>query len=79
MPAGEIVVRPRPSLAEFEDAPGVAGSGWPSGGPYPANGVVGMRGSPTGDALVYRSTCTLPAADRAICTESLNDVISRYG
>jgi hypothetical protein len=78
VPPKELVSRPRADLALFEDPPGVAGSGWPSGGPYPANGVVGMRGSPR-DGSVYRSTCTLPAADHAICTESLNDVIARYG
>jgi len=44
----------------------------------PANGVVGTHGNAR-DALVYRSTCTLPAAEHAICTESLNDVIVRYG
>jgi hypothetical protein len=79
VPAGEAVVRRSPSLALFEDPPGVAGSGWPSGGPDPANGVVGTHGHPVGDALVYRSTCTLPAVDHAICTASLNDVIARYG
>jgi hypothetical protein len=79
VPAGEAIVRRSPSLALFEDPPGVAGSGWPSGGADPANGVVGIHGHPVGDALVYRSTCTLPAADHAICTESLNDVIARYG
>ena len=78
VPAGESVARPHPTLALFEDPPGVAGSGWPSGGPYPANGVVGTRGSPR-NGLVYRSTCTLPAAKHAICTRSLNDVIARYG
>jgi hypothetical protein len=79
VPAGETMARRGASLALFEDPPGVAGSGWPSGGPYPANGVVGLRGSPPGDALVYRSTCTLADADHAICTESLNDVVARYG
>ncbi len=79
VPAGERVVRPRATLALFEDAPGVAGSGWPSGGPYPANGAVGIRGGPSVDAPVYRSTCTLPASEHAICTASLNDVIARYG
>ena len=78
VPPKELVSRPRANLALFEDPPAVAGSGWPSGGSYPANGVVGTRGRGT-DALVYRSTCTLPAADHAICTESLNDVIARYG
>ena len=79
IPSGEIHGHVGPDVATFEDPPGVAGSGWPSGGPFAANGIVGLRGSPAADALVYRSTCTLPAADHAICTESLNDVISRYG
>ena len=78
VPPKELVSRPRADLALFEDPPGVAGSGWPSGGHYPANGVVGTRGSPR-DGSVYRSTCTLPAAEHAICTESLDDVIARYG
>jgi hypothetical protein len=76
VPSGETVVRLRPRVALFSDPPGVAGSGWPSGGPDPANGVVGIKGN---EVLVYRSTCTLPARDHAICTTSLNDVISRYG
>ncbi len=79
VPPGESVVRRPPSLALFEDPPGVAGSGWPSGGPYPANGLVGVRGGQASGALAYRSTCTLPASKHAICTASLNDVIARYG
>lgn len=78
IPTHEHVYRPRPNLAYFEDFPGTAGSGWPSGGPDPANGVVGY----TGDGLngsVFRSTCTLSARQHSICVESLNDVIRRYG
>jgi hypothetical protein len=78
IPDGERVVRPSRSVALFEDPPGVGGSGWPSGGPFPANGVVGTLPSST-EAVVYRATCTLPARDHAICTESLDDVIARYG
>jgi hypothetical protein len=78
IPAGERVSRPAPTLALFEDPPGVAVSGWPSGGPDPANGVVGSTGTAS-DVLVYRSTCTLPAREHAICTMSLNDLIRRYG
>lgn len=78
IPAGERVLRPSRAVALFEDPPGVRGSGWPSGGPFPANGVVGTLPSST-EAVVYRATCTLPAADHAICTESLDDVVARYG
>ena len=76
---GELVVQKlRPSAIAFEDPPDVAGAGWPSGGPYAANGVVGYTEAPYG-GLVYRSTCTLPASEHGVCTASLNDVIGRYG
>jgi hypothetical protein len=78
VPAGERVYRLTSDIILFEDPPGVAGSGWPSGGHDPANGLVGHTGSP-GNGLVYRSTCTLPASDHSACTTSLNDVIRRYG
>jgi len=77
VPPGEVHGLIGRDVATFEDPPGVAGSGWPSGGPYPANGVVGIGAGV--EPPVYRSTCTLPAADHAICTESLNDVVARYG
>lgn len=77
VPPGEHVYRLRSNIILFEDPPRVAGSGWPSGGPDPANGLVGYTGSPE-NGLVYRSTCTLPASDHSICTTSLNDVIRRY-
>ena len=78
VPAGERVVRPSARVALFEDPPGVAGSGWPSGGPDPANGVVVIH-LPVSSGAVYRATCTLPATAHAICTASLNDALSRYG
>ncbi len=78
VPKGERVYRLRRNVALFEDPPGGAGSGWPSGGPDPANGVVGITVT-AGESTVYRSTCTLPAAQHAVCTTSLNYVISRYG
>ena len=78
VPNGERVYRDRSNLAFFEDFPGTAGSGWPSGGPYPANGLVGYTGNAF-NGKVYRSTCTLQASQHSICTASLNDVIRRYG
>ena len=74
----ERVVKLRPNAIAFEDPPGVAGAGWPSGGPYAANGVVGYTEAPD-EGHVYRATCTLPASEHRVCTASLNDVISRYG
>jgi hypothetical protein len=82
LPAGEKVTRVGSRVALFEDPPGVAGDGWPSGGKQPAHGVVGIQGSlrpGPHERSVYRATCTLPARDHAICTVSLNDVIARYG
>ncbi len=44
----------------FQDPPGVAGAGLPSGGQNPANGVVLYQPNPS-EATAYLATCTLPA------------------
>jgi hypothetical protein len=79
IPAGERVYVLRSTVVLFEDPPGVAGDGWPSGGPDPANGLVGEIVSIPQFPGIYRATCTLPASEHAICTASLNDAIARYG
>jgi len=61
----------------FEDPPGVAGDGSPSGGPYPANGVLIWLQGPQYGTL--KETCTLPSSEHALCTAILNDFIGRYG
>jgi hypothetical protein len=66
-PEGEQTSEPHTKLVLFTDPPGVAGSGWPSGGEYPANGFVGI----TASGEVFRSTCTLPASEHSLCTASL--------
>jgi hypothetical protein len=77
IPKGEGVYHLNADATDFEDPPGVAGNGWPSGGPDPANGIDGVN---VGQASsVYRSTCTLPKSEHGICTISLNDVLARYG
>lgn len=76
VPTREVVDHISRRLILFQDPPGVPGDGWPSGGPDPANGLVGI--TPRYDE-VYRATCTLPASRHQACTTSLNDVISRYG
>jgi len=73
IPAGEAVARLGPRVAAFEDSPGVAGTGDPSGGAYPANGVVVYR-----ESRAALATCTLPEAKHAECTAILNDFIARY-
>jgi hypothetical protein len=80
IPADEQTYRLTPQVTLFEDPPGIRGDGWPSGGPDPANGLVGFTGPPRQpDTTVYRSTCTLPTSEHSICTVSLNDTLSRYG
>lgn len=79
IPTEEKVYRLRSNIALFEDPPGVRGSGWPSGGGYTANGLVGIENSPAHvDKLVFRSTCTLPVFQRPLCTTSLNQTIDHY-
>ena len=78
IPPGEIVERVHSHLVLFEDPPGVAGDGWPSGGLDPANGLAVIHGSFL-SSVVYRSTCTLPASKHSTCSTSLNDVLRRYG
>jgi len=61
----------------FEDPPGVAGDGNPSGGPYPANGVMTYySGDQNGS---WMETCTLPSAEKALCTAVLDNFVSAYG
>jgi hypothetical protein len=76
LPATERDERHGANLVLFQDPPGVAGSGDPSGGPDPANGVVGIHGR---SGAVFRASCTLPASRHAACTTTLDDVIARYG
>lgn len=76
IPLEEQVYRLRSNITLFEDAPRVRGSGWPSGGRDPANGLVGItKGYPE----VFRSTCTLPSREHPVCTTSLNYLIKRWG
>jgi hypothetical protein len=79
IPPGERVYGLRRTITLFEDPPGIAGDGWPSGGSNPANGLVGLNTTVRQNPLVYRSTCTLPATQHWICSVSLNDTIARVG
>jgi hypothetical protein len=63
--------------ASFADPPGVRGTGVPSGGQYPANGV--MTYYPRAANGSWMETCTLPAGQKAECTASLNAFLARYG
>ena len=71
-PAGELITRPMPRSAIFEDPPGVAGTGEPSGGQYRALGMLVFDpGSGAGSELpsALKITCTLPDSMAQICDE----------
>jgi len=74
-PAGELVTRPVPRSAVFEDPPGVAGTGDPSGGRYRALGLLvfdpgtGTGGSSTDMPSALKITCTLSDGMAQVCDE----------
>lgn len=76
-PTSQAITQISANTVGFEDPPGVAGAGDPSGGPYPANGVVMY--SATVQPGTYLGTCTLPQSDHALCTSVLNYFVSLYG
>jgi len=78
VPPGERVDQINSHLTRFEDPPGVAGDGFPSGGQHPAIGLVGIKGS-LRTSVVFRTTCTLSANQHSVCAASLNDMRGRYG
>lgn len=76
-PAAEAVTAIGSGIVGFEDPPGVHGDGMPSGGQYPANGV--MTYHPNAPDGSWLETCTLPDSDKAECTAILNTFIAWYG
>jgi hypothetical protein len=77
-PPKELVMHPNPTTVFFEDPPGVTGTGDPSGGSFPANGVVIFNGSSgRGLGSAAQATCTLPESDHALCTVVLNDFLHK--
>ncbi|MGA2519930.1 MAG: hypothetical protein ABSG81_03820 [Acidimicrobiales bacterium] len=77
-PAQEWVGQESAGIVSFEDPPGVAGDGAPSGGADPANGIMTYYPqSPDGSWL---ETCTVPSsAGPGLCAAVLGDFLSRYG
>jgi len=76
-PAQEQIYRLSSTVVAFEDPPGVTGDGDPSGGGYPANGV--MTYVPESNNGSWVETCTLAATSHALCTVSLNAFVAAYG
>ncbi|MFZ0386196.1 MAG: hypothetical protein WAL22_11055 [Solirubrobacteraceae bacterium] len=67
-PPGEQLRYLNERLVAFVDPPFVKGAGWPSGAGLSATGLVGIR--PGASQVVFTSSCTLPAAQRAVCVDS---------
>ena len=77
-PASETVRPLSPTVVNFEDPPGTLhGIGIPSGGQYPANGVLTYT-LPTVPGS-YLATCTIPQVEHALCGAILNNFIRMYG
>lgn len=77
LPAREKVARLGPHVVAFEDPAHVHGTGAPSGGAYPANGVMIYDGSKY-PARAAEETCTLPESEHATCTAILNAFLRRH-
>jgi hypothetical protein len=75
-PKQESIHRLSARVVTFEDPPSVKGDGVPSGGRFPANGV--MTFVPSSHAGSYLETCTLPDNVRSTCRAVLNDFVARY-
>jgi hypothetical protein len=76
-PPSEIVDPLSTTVVDFEDPAGVKGTGDPSGGQDPANGV--MTYSPTKAPGYYLGTCTLAQNEHEVCTAALNYFVTVYG
>jgi len=76
-PKHEKVTHISSSVVAFEDPPGTKGGGVPSGGPYPAYGVVSY--SEAAQPGSYVGTCTLPPSGQRFCAFMLNYLQALYG
>jgi hypothetical protein len=66
-PPGERLRYLNKRLVAFVDPPYIKGAGWPSGAGLQSTGLVGIR--PGASQVVFTSSCTLPAAQRAVCVD----------
>jgi hypothetical protein len=78
-PVSQRVDQISPSAVAFEDPAGTAGTGSPSGGENPANGVVTYSAAGDDGPGSYIGTCTLPSDEHDACTASLNYFLAVYG
>ena len=76
-PSSEVQTVRTSHLAEFTDPPGVHGDATPSGGEYPAMGVMTYFDDAKSDGS-WTETCVLPAADKSLCEEILRNFVATY-
>lgn len=76
-PSQETLAGTASSEVGFEDPAGAGGTGIPSGGQNPANGVM-LYMPAGGEASAYLATCTLPDAQHDVCTSVLNHFVALY-
>ena len=76
--AREHVVKISAVAMGFQDPPGIAGVGFPSGGQNPANGV-GLYLPRPSESTAYLATCMLPASQQDLCTAVLNHFVATFG
>jgi hypothetical protein len=74
---GQITRRLRSDVVEFQDPAKIKGVGAPSGGSYPALGVITFGEGPLNAAS--RVTCTLPSRDRSLCEAALDRYLEHFG
>jgi hypothetical protein len=79
LPSGQSVSRVSSSVIAFQDPAGVLGTGEPSGGTYPASGVVTFKErAPSGTYGSAMETCTLPKSEHAMCNAALQSFIASW-
>jgi len=77
-PSSEVQTVRTIHLAEFTDPPGVHGDATPSGGEYPAMGVMTYFDDIKSDGS-WTETCVLPATDKSLCKVILRNFVATYG
>jgi hypothetical protein len=77
-PTSELVTKINGHVVEIEDPPGVNGDADPSGGAYPAVGVMTYFGDGNSDGS-WTETCVLPPTDTSLCKAIIGNFSSRYG
>ena len=74
----EVVTKNSAHIVEFKDPPGVHGDANPSGGAYPARGVMTYYND-LSSAGSWTETCVLPPTDASLCGSIIANFDSKYG